>query len=109
MTLAVKDMISIHAIHILLNSDERLLQFLFDHQKVKLRESPAQLLDEAKTLSACEFLLISIAIDIWCGEASTPINKILADLCDQYFLRFLQAMAYQKELVEAWESLSCLN
>lgn len=109
MTPTIKDMISIHAIHILFNSDEPLLDFFFDHKKVNLRGPTNLLLDEAQLLSNTDSLFISIAIDIWAGEANTSLNKILTVLNEDEFLRFLRAIAYKKELIEAWESLSCLN
>lgn len=109
MGFSIKDMISIRAIHILFNSDEYLLQFFFDHKKLNLRGPTSLLLEEAQSLSSTDGLLISIAIDVWNGESNTPLNKILTELNEDAFLDFLQAVAYKKELIEAWESLSCLN
>ena len=99
--------LSVHAIHIVIGSDERLLQFLFHHKELRLRLSVDELLDEARVFSRGEFLLIQTAIDLWCGEAKTPLNDLLSALDDQALLRVLQAIAYKREMVEAWEALTC--
>jgi hypothetical protein len=99
--------IAIHCIHILFGGDERLLQLFFHHKELRLRESPEDLLSEARALSRGEFLLVQVAMDLWCGEGKTNLSDLLTSLDEGNFLRVLQALAYKREMVEAWEALSC--
>lgn len=98
----------IHAVHILLGSDERLLEFLFHHKELRLKASVPELLREAQNISGRDQSLIKIAIDLWCGEANSQFNDLLTVIDDdQIRLRILMALAYRLEMVEAWEALSC--
>ena len=99
--------VAIHAIHILFSGDERLIQFLFHHKETRLRSSPDDLLVEARAFSHGELLLVQTAIDIWCGEGGTPLSDLLSVLDDERFLHVLQALTYKREMVEAWEALTC--
>lgn len=99
--------LAIHAIHILFNGDERLLQLMFHHKEPRLRSSPVDLVKEARGLSSSEFILVQVALDVWCGEGKASLSDILSALDDENLLRFLTAIAYKRELVEAWEALSC--
>ncbi len=103
------DSLKIQAIHCLFESDERLLYFLFHHKKLELRESASELLKEARCFSRGEFLMVQVALDIWCGEGHVKLPELLSGLDDQNLLRVIRAIAKVREFIELAEALECLS
>lgn len=99
----------IQAIHYLFDSDERLLQFLFHHKKTELRESPVDLLYEARSFSHSEILLIEAAIDIWCDQGAVSFSELLSVLDNDNIFRLLCAIARYRGLIGIEEALLCCN
>lgn len=99
----------IQAIHYLFNSDEKFIQFLFHHKKTELRESPADLLYEARGFSHGEFLLIKAAIDIWCDQGGADLADLLSVLDDDNIFRLLCAIVRFRGLIGIEEALLCCD
>jgi len=99
----------IQAIHYLFESDERLLQFLFNHKKAELRESPSVLLQEAQEFSPSEFIMIKVAIDIWCDHGGAKLSELLSVLDDDNIFRLLCAIARFRGLIGIEEALQCCD
>ena len=99
----------IRAIHAVFDSDERLLQFLFHHMKAELRASPTELIEEARVLSCGEFLLVKVALDLWCGQGGATISELLSVLDDQNLIRLMRAICILREWVEVEEALACCD
>jgi hypothetical protein len=84
--------------HLLVQSDERLLQFIFHHKECRLRGSSEELLDEAKALSHGEYFLVQAAIDLWNGQGGTRLSDILDNLDDDHFLNLIRALLHYREI-----------
>ena len=52
----------------------------FDPDRPKVRQAPQELLANCRGYSSGEFVLIRIALDIWCGSGEAKLNQILATL-----------------------------
>jgi len=106
-SLALSD--RIQAIHYLFDSDERLIYFLFHHKKTELRESPRTLLEEARAFSHGEFLLIQVAIDIWCDQGGAKLSDLFSVLDDDNIFRLLCAIVRLRGLIGIEEALQCCD
>ena len=65
------------AISTLTSQNPQLLTFLFDPKASQLRLPVDRLLKEARGLSSGEYLLVKIAIDLWCEQGQVQIHQLL--------------------------------
>ena len=97
----------IRAIHALFGSDERLLQFLFHHKMAELRAEPIELIEQARAFSHGEFLLVQVAIDLWCDQGGSRLSELLSTLDDSILMRLMRAIAIMRGWLEVEEALEC--
>lgn len=65
-----------HAISTIFNSSPQLLRFLFDTSSPRLNSTPEQLLKAARGFSSSDYILIKLAIDIWCSEGKIQVHEL---------------------------------
>jgi hypothetical protein len=86
------------AMSAVLGYDERLLYFVFHHRERRLRETPDELIDEARAMSSGERILIQCAIDLWSGQGGAVLGEILAQLDDDCFLNLIRGLLQFREI-----------
>ena len=88
----------ISSIHRIFNYDERLNYFFFHHMKAELRLGAEEMLEEARSLSRGEYLLIQAALDFWNGEGKMSLSSALNDLDDENLLALIRGIMYLREI-----------
>lgn len=61
----------------LLDSQAKLLSFIFDPSTPRLSRPADELLTMARDLSSSEQVLVSLCVDLWCEGAGTRVNDLL--------------------------------
>ena len=74
-----------------------LLGFLLDSEKASLREDPDELLRQAAAFSSSEYILVRIAIDLWCGLGEANILEVLETLDPENCRNFLRSLYFYAE------------
>ena len=83
----------------ILGHDETLLYFLFSHKRLGLRDTPSELLEEAKsTFSDEDFILLQWAIALWDGEGQMKFSDILKVLDDDRLLNWIRGILKYREI-----------
>ena len=82
----------------LFDSDERLVDFLFDVETPRLRKKAGILKEDAWCFSDREQLLIRAALDFWSGSGHVNLCELLDDLDDENLKRVLKAIAEVREV-----------
>ena len=67
----------ISSIQTLFRNDERLIYFFFSHKRPEMRVCGEELLQEARSMSRGEYLLIQAAIDFWNGDGNLRLSDLL--------------------------------
>jgi hypothetical protein len=76
----------------LLDSDKRLMDFLFDPEKPRLRKRAGVLKEDAWCFSHGEQILIRTALEIWCGSGHVFLWELLESLDDRNLRRVLKGI-----------------
>jgi hypothetical protein len=66
----------LEAISIFLRHSPHLVDFLFDPVVAKLNDSPEQLLSAARGLASGDFLLVRLALNLWCGSGGIEVHEL---------------------------------
>ena len=53
-----------------------LLEVIFDLNAPRLRSSVDAVLSATRCLSAGEYILVRLCVDMWCGEAGVEVNEL---------------------------------
>ena len=99
-TVSLSESHRLQAIAILLDTNTRLMKFLFDLKNPRLRLPVDKLLAESKILSRGEQLLISAAIDIWCESGGFNFAAAINHLDDTNMSRLVRAICHLREVRE---------
>ena len=84
---------------VVLGHDETLLYFVFHHQRLELRASSAELLEEARAhLVTEDFVLVQGAISLWVGTGHLMLSEILEELDDERLLNFVRGILKYREI-----------
>jgi hypothetical protein len=83
--------------NIIFNGHEKLLNFLFEHNRPKLRQEASLLLQAACGFSSGEQLLIRVGIDLWNGEADVKLWELVERLDENNFEQIFKALLYLKK------------
>lgn len=75
---------------------QHLVTGIFDRHEAKLRASPAELLKHYRILSPGEFVLVKVALDIWCRTGGARVSELL-DLEIHNFSSVLSALSSLRE------------
>ena len=82
----------ISSILVLFRHDEHLRHFMFHHQELRLRDTPAALLKEARGFSRGERILIQIGLDFWSGKGSARLHDLIDHLDDENIIAFIRTI-----------------
>ena len=85
----------IKAITILFNDDQRLLEFVFETKRPRLRKRSGILRDDSWNFSSAEQLLIRVALDFWSGSGHTQLWELLETWEPEHWHRFTQAITLE--------------
>jgi hypothetical protein len=90
-------------ISLLLGYERRLIDFVFDAKRPKIRKRAGILREDAHGFSDGEQLLIRAALDFWCGGGHLALWEMLETWDNATWARFTQALSeFQRlELDEA--------
>jgi hypothetical protein len=64
------------AISVLFKQSLHLLKFLFDPDCPKLRFAPEEVLIKARGLCSGDYLLVKLAVDLWCGCGDIRVHEL---------------------------------
>ncbi len=93
----------LQAISNIFSESPKLLDFLFDPEKPKLRAMPEVLLLEAEDFSAKEDLLIRVALDMWSGSGSAEVWELLEYLDNASLIRVAKALEFLRTKFNGWD------
>ena len=82
----------IGSIQVLLNHDERLLEFFFHHKHRVPRLPSEELKIEAQALGLGEWIRIKAALDFWDGSGGATLNDLLRMLSEEDLLLVIRAI-----------------
>ena len=88
----------ISTIQKLFRNDERLIYFFFDHKRPELRLGPGELLQEARSLSSGENLLVQAAMDFWIRTSGFRLIDALDTLDDENVMALIRAILHWREI-----------
>jgi hypothetical protein len=80
------------AINYFLCRHPKLLDFVFDPKKPRLRKPPEKLLIEGRYLSSGEYLMVRVAMDLWSGSGNAKVYELIENLDPENFKRVLKAI-----------------
>lgn len=72
---------------------QHLLNGIFDKKTPKLSAEPAQLLRHYRCASSGEYLMVKVAIDVWCGAGGARVSELLDILDVHNFCNVLTALS----------------
>jgi len=64
------------AIAILTSQSPQLVAFLFHPTQPQLRLPPAELLKAARSFSSGDYILVKLAVDLWCEQGQVFIHEL---------------------------------
>ena len=82
----------LEAISIFLSHNAHLVDFLFDPGAPKLNSPPEDLLFAARGLASGDFLLVRLALNIWCGSGGIEVHELF-DAEPEVFSSILKSLA----------------
>jgi len=86
------------SIFLLVGSEPRLLEFLFDPMEFRIRRRAGILRDEAWEFSDAEQLQIRVALDIWSGSGHVQLWELFEGWEASEWAKFIRAMGELKNL-----------
>lgn len=72
---------------------QHLLNGIFDKEKPKLCAEPADLLAHYQCLSSGEYVMVKVALDIWCSSGGAQVSELLDILDIHNFCNVLIALS----------------
>ncbi len=88
----------LRSIILLVGSDQRFLQFLFNPREPRIRKRAGVLRDEAWVFSHGEQLAVRAALDIWCGAGHVQLWELIETWNAENWARFIRAIGELKDL-----------
>jgi hypothetical protein len=86
------------SLNLMFSGHGKLLEFLFEPDRPKLRQEPEILLSLAGGYSSGERILIRVALDIWCGAGEVRLWDIIEKLDDECYAQVLRGLGHLKEI-----------
>lgn len=98
--MSLQDSRKLETISLLLNHDEKLLEFLFNFGRPALRQEPKVLIEESITLSPSNRIKILSAIDIWkdYDSGGTTLSEILKSMDPSGLVNLVRALCHLREI-----------
>ena len=89
----------VRSIFLLVGSEAKFLEFLFDPQEPKIRKRAGILRDEAREqFSEPEQLVVRAALDLWCGSGHVQLWELVENWEPEQWARFIRAVGELKNL-----------
>ena len=85
------------SLNLIFHKHPKLLEFLFEQDKAKLRDEPAVLLFEAGVFSTGEKILIRIGIDLWNGAGHVHLWDVIERLDFRNYSNVLLGLQYLRQ------------
>lgn len=85
------------ALNIIFKGHDKLVKFLFEDGRPRLRQEAELLLKAASGFSSGERLLIRVAIDLWNGEAGVRLWELLERLDEENFEQVFKGLCHLKK------------
>jgi hypothetical protein len=85
-------------ISLLLGYDKRLIEFVFDSERPKIRKRAGILREDSFFFSHGEQLLIRAALDFWSGSGQLALWEMLETWDGETWIRFIQAVKEYRRL-----------
>jgi hypothetical protein len=95
---SVDEMLLYQCISLLLGFDKRLIEFVFDPERPKIRKRAGVLREDAFFFSHKEQLLIRAALDFWSGSGQLALWEMLEGWDLETWERFTRALAEFRRL-----------
>jgi hypothetical protein len=93
----------IAAISALLGGNQRLLDYLFDASRTRLRKRAGILKEDSWRFSASEPLLIRAALDFWSGSGHVQLWEMLEEWDEEHWRNFIRGIGIRIDLNTAGE------
>jgi hypothetical protein len=89
----------VRSIFLLVDSEKKLLEFLFDPKEPRIRKRPGILRDEAQEFfNESEQLAIRVALDLWSGSGHVYLFELVETWEEDDWIRFVRAISALKSL-----------
>lgn len=88
----------LRSIFLLVGSEPRLLEFLFEREAPRIRQRAGVLRDEARAFGPADELTVRVALDLWCGGGHVQVWELLEGWDAENWTRFIRAVGELKEL-----------
>lgn len=85
-------------ISLLLDYDQRLIDFIFERERPRLRKRAGILIEDSWAFSHGEQLLIRAALDLWSGSGHLQLWEMLETWDDSTWAHFVGAVAEYRRL-----------
>jgi hypothetical protein len=95
---SVNEILLYQCISLLLGYDKRLIGFVFDPKRPKIRKRAGILREDAHCFGDGEQLLIRAALDFWSGSGQLALWEMLETWDDTTWARFTQALSEYRRL-----------
>ena len=86
------------SLNIIFTGHSKLLEFLFEPDRPKLRQEPEILLRHAAGFSGGERILLRIALDLWCGAGGVSLWHLIEHLDDDSYTNTLVGLRHLREI-----------
>jgi hypothetical protein len=88
----------VRSIFLLVGSEPKFLEFLFDPKEPRIRRRAGILRDEARVFSEAEQLVVRAALDLWCGSGHVQLWELIEAWDAEQWARFIRAIGELKNL-----------
>lgn len=82
-----------NAISVLVGADEKLIEFLFDPIRPRLRKRAGILRDDSWSFTEEEQLALRVALDLWSGSGHVQLWELIEAWSGEHWQRFSMAMS----------------
>ena len=86
------------SLNFIFTGHSKLLEFLFEPDRPKLRHEPEILLHHAMGFSRGEQILLRVALDLWCGAGEVRLWQMIEHLDDGSYGNALTGLRHLREI-----------
>ena len=86
------------SLNLIMHDHSKLLEFLFEPERPRLRQEPEILLSEASGFSRGEQILVRVALDLWCGAGSVQLWQMIERVDDETYFNTLSGLRHLSEI-----------
>lgn len=86
------------SLNLIMGDHSKLLEFLFESERPRLKQEPEVLLKLASGFSRGEQILVRVALELWCGAGGVSLWQIIEHLDDPNYFNTLAGLRYLREV-----------